>query len=124
MNFEGDREVTRLLKTMHEGDRGTAENLLPPVCAELHRLARAYIRRFWEGYAGGRADGDLLGGAGVAGRMRGGDVDRGSGAGNGFLAAEGAFDFAYLRTDREPRLRGLPTQGILTDPMIAETSGP
>jgi RNA polymerase sigma-70 factor, ECF subfamily len=38
-------EVTRLLKAMHEGDSGAAENLLPLVYAELHRIASAYMRR-------------------------------------------------------------------------------
>jgi RNA polymerase sigma-70 factor (ECF subfamily) len=38
-------EVTRLLKAMHDGDSGAAENLLPLVYAELHRIAAAYMRR-------------------------------------------------------------------------------
>jgi RNA polymerase sigma-70 factor, ECF subfamily len=38
-------EVTRLLKAMHDGDSGAAENLLPLVYAELHRIASAYMRR-------------------------------------------------------------------------------
>ena len=38
-------EVTQLLKAMHDGDATAAETLLPLVYAELHRLARAYMRR-------------------------------------------------------------------------------
>jgi RNA polymerase sigma-70 factor, ECF subfamily len=38
-------EVTRLLKAMHDGDSTAAENLLPLVYAELHRVASAYMRR-------------------------------------------------------------------------------
>jgi RNA polymerase sigma-70 factor (ECF subfamily) len=37
--------VTELLKAMRAGDRGAADNLLPLVYNELHRLAQAYMRR-------------------------------------------------------------------------------
>lgn len=43
-------EVTRLLKAMHEGDPAAAENLLPLVYAELHRIAAAYMRRERDGH--------------------------------------------------------------------------
>lgn len=38
-------EVTRLLKAMRAGDASAAEDLLPLVYAELHRIAEAYMRR-------------------------------------------------------------------------------
>jgi RNA polymerase sigma-70 factor, ECF subfamily len=38
-------EVTQLLKAMAHGDPQAAESLLPLVYAELHRLAKAYMRR-------------------------------------------------------------------------------
>jgi RNA polymerase sigma-70 factor (ECF subfamily) len=38
-------QVTQLLKAMHAGDARAAEDLLPLVYAELHRLARSYMRR-------------------------------------------------------------------------------
>jgi RNA polymerase sigma-70 factor (ECF subfamily) len=38
-------QVTQLLKAMHAGDAQAAENLLPLVYAELHHLAKAYMRR-------------------------------------------------------------------------------
>jgi RNA polymerase sigma-70 factor, ECF subfamily len=38
-------EVTRLLKAMHAGDSSAADELLPLVYAELHRIAEAYMRR-------------------------------------------------------------------------------
>jgi RNA polymerase sigma-70 factor, ECF subfamily len=38
-------QVTQLLKAMHAGDAQAAENLLPLVYTELHRLAKAYMRR-------------------------------------------------------------------------------
>lgn len=38
-------DVTQLLKAMAHGDERAAEDLLPLVYAELHRLARAYMRR-------------------------------------------------------------------------------
>jgi RNA polymerase sigma-70 factor, ECF subfamily len=38
-------QVTQLLKAMHAGDSQAAEDLLPLVYAELHRLAKAYMRR-------------------------------------------------------------------------------
>jgi RNA polymerase sigma-70 factor (ECF subfamily) len=38
-------EVTRLLKAMRAGDASAADNLLPLVYAELHRIAEAYMRR-------------------------------------------------------------------------------
>jgi RNA polymerase sigma-70 factor (ECF subfamily) len=37
--------VTQLLKAMHAGDAQAAESLLPLVYAELHRLAKGYMRR-------------------------------------------------------------------------------
>ena len=44
MNSESG-EVTQLLKAMAHGDPQAAETLLPLVYAELHRLAKAYMRR-------------------------------------------------------------------------------
>ena len=38
-------EVTQILKAMRSGDAKAVEDLLPLVYAELHRLARAYMRR-------------------------------------------------------------------------------
>ena len=38
-------QVTKLLKAMHDGDSHAAESLLPLLYDELHRLARAYMRR-------------------------------------------------------------------------------
>jgi RNA polymerase sigma factor (TIGR02999 family) len=38
-------EITRLLKAMHDGDSAAAEDLLPLVYAELHRIAGAFMRR-------------------------------------------------------------------------------
>jgi RNA polymerase sigma-70 factor, ECF subfamily len=38
-------QVTRLLHAMQSGDPGAAENLLPLVYKELHRLAEGYMRR-------------------------------------------------------------------------------
>jgi RNA polymerase sigma-70 factor, ECF subfamily len=38
-------QVTQLLKAMRNGDNQAAEDLLPLVYAELHRLARSYMRR-------------------------------------------------------------------------------
>jgi RNA polymerase sigma-70 factor, ECF subfamily len=38
-------QITQLLKAMHSGDAHAAEELLPRVYAELHRLASAYMRR-------------------------------------------------------------------------------
>ncbi|MGH9939258.1 MAG: sigma-70 family RNA polymerase sigma factor [Blastocatellia bacterium] len=38
-------EVTRLLRAWSEGDRQALEQLVPLVEAELHRLARIYLRR-------------------------------------------------------------------------------
>ena len=38
-------QVTQLLKAMRDGDRQAAQDLLPMVYAELHRLAQAYMRR-------------------------------------------------------------------------------
>src|SRR5271155_2551945 len=38
-------QVTQLLKAMRAGDSHAAENLLPLVYAELHRLAKSYMRR-------------------------------------------------------------------------------
>jgi RNA polymerase sigma-70 factor (ECF subfamily) len=43
--LESDGQVTRLLKAMHAGDAQAAESLLPLVYAELHRLAKGYMRR-------------------------------------------------------------------------------
>ena len=43
-------EVTQLLKAMHDGDSAAAENLLPLVYAELHRIASAYMRRERDGH--------------------------------------------------------------------------
>jgi RNA polymerase sigma factor (TIGR02999 family) len=41
----GPGEVTRLLKALHDGDFAAAENLLPLVYSELHRIATAFMRR-------------------------------------------------------------------------------
>jgi RNA polymerase sigma-70 factor, ECF subfamily len=41
----GSGQVTQLLKAMRAGDSHAAENLLPLVYAELHRLAKSYMRR-------------------------------------------------------------------------------
>jgi RNA polymerase sigma factor (TIGR02999 family) len=38
-------QTTRLLKAMHAGDHAAAEELLPLVYAELHRIANACMRR-------------------------------------------------------------------------------
>jgi len=38
-------QVTQLLKAMRAGDPQAAEDLLPLVYAELHRLAKSYMRR-------------------------------------------------------------------------------
>jgi RNA polymerase sigma-70 factor, ECF subfamily len=38
-------QVTQLLKAMRAGDQQAAEDLLPLVYAELHRLAKSYMRR-------------------------------------------------------------------------------
>jgi RNA polymerase sigma-70 factor (ECF subfamily) len=38
-------QVTQLLIAMGHGDEKAAETLLPPVYAEFHRLAKAYMRR-------------------------------------------------------------------------------
>jgi RNA polymerase sigma factor (TIGR02999 family) len=45
MDFVSGGDVTQLLRAMHEGDLRAAEDLLPLVYAELHRLAKAYMRR-------------------------------------------------------------------------------
>jgi RNA polymerase sigma-70 factor, ECF subfamily len=44
MDIDGG-QVTQLLKAMHAGDSQAAESLLPLVYAELHRLAKGYMRR-------------------------------------------------------------------------------
>ncbi|HTW77910.1 MAG TPA: ECF-type sigma factor [Terracidiphilus sp.] len=38
-------EVTLLLRAMHDGDPGAADRLLPLIYTELHRVARAHMRR-------------------------------------------------------------------------------
>ena len=38
-------DVTQLLKAMANGDQKAADDLLPLVYAELHRLAKSYMRR-------------------------------------------------------------------------------
>ncbi len=44
--MDNDRgQVTQLLKAMSAGDSQAAEDLLPLVYSELHRLAKAYMRR-------------------------------------------------------------------------------
>ncbi|HEX5284228.1 MAG TPA: ECF-type sigma factor [Bryocella sp.] len=44
--MDDDRgQTTRLLKAMHAGDAAAAEQLLPLVYAELHRIANACMRR-------------------------------------------------------------------------------
>jgi RNA polymerase sigma factor (TIGR02999 family) len=43
--MEPGGEVTQLLEAMHDGVPGAAERLLPLVYSELHRLAKAYMRR-------------------------------------------------------------------------------
>ena len=42
---EDRSQTTRLLKAVHAGDHAAAEQLLPLVYSELHRLANAYMRR-------------------------------------------------------------------------------
>ncbi len=42
---EDKDQATRLLRDMRAGDREAADQLLPLVYAELHRLANAYMRR-------------------------------------------------------------------------------
>jgi hypothetical protein len=42
--------VTQLLLSWSEGDRAALEKLIPLVYAELHRLARGYMRREREGH--------------------------------------------------------------------------
>ena len=44
MTIAGD-DVTRVLKAMGSGDPAAAEQLLPMLYAELHRLAASYMRR-------------------------------------------------------------------------------
>jgi RNA polymerase sigma factor (TIGR02999 family) len=41
----GGGQVTQLLKAMRSGDPQAAQDLLPLVYAELHRLAKSYMRR-------------------------------------------------------------------------------
>ena len=43
--YPGGEEVTRLLKAMRAGEAEAAEQLLPLIYQELHRLARSYMRR-------------------------------------------------------------------------------
>lgn len=43
-------QVTQLLHSWSEGDRAALEKLIPLVYAELHRLARGYMRREREGH--------------------------------------------------------------------------
>ena len=44
--MEGDRgQVTQLLRAMRAGDAQASQDLLPLVYAELHRLAKSYMRR-------------------------------------------------------------------------------
>src|SRR5271155_3464524 len=40
-----DPDITLLLRAMKKGDESAAEKLLPLVYNELHRLAKAYMRR-------------------------------------------------------------------------------
>jgi RNA polymerase sigma-70 factor, ECF subfamily len=42
---DGGGQVTQLLKAMRAGDAQAAQDLLPLVYAELHRLAKSYMRR-------------------------------------------------------------------------------
>ncbi len=42
---DGGGQVTQLLKAMRSGDPQAAQDLLPLVYAELHRLAKSYMRR-------------------------------------------------------------------------------
>ena len=42
---DGGGQVTQLLKAMRSGDPQAAQELLPLVYAELHRLAKSYMRR-------------------------------------------------------------------------------
>jgi RNA polymerase sigma factor (TIGR02999 family) len=42
---DGGGQVTQLLKAMRAGDPQAAQDLLPLVYAELHRLAKSYMRR-------------------------------------------------------------------------------
>ena len=45
MNDLRRRDVTRLLEEWNRGDRTALDDLMPPVHAELHRLARHYLAR-------------------------------------------------------------------------------
>ena len=45
MNGDEGEKVTQLLQAMRSGDSKAAEMLLPVMYKELHRLARAYMRR-------------------------------------------------------------------------------
>jgi RNA polymerase sigma factor (TIGR02999 family) len=42
---DADGEVTRLLERWREGDPEVLENLIPLVYAQLHRIAKGYMRR-------------------------------------------------------------------------------
>jgi RNA polymerase sigma-70 factor (ECF subfamily) len=45
MNHDPQGDITQLLKAMHAGEPAAAESLLPLVYTELHKLAKAYMRR-------------------------------------------------------------------------------
>ena len=45
-----DGEVTVLLKAMNRGDKAAADQLLPLVYSELHRLAKSYMSRERQGH--------------------------------------------------------------------------
>jgi len=49
MSIESN-DVTGLLQALHAGDERAADQLLPLVYHELHRLAKAYMRREREGH--------------------------------------------------------------------------
>src|ERR1051326_8110342 len=58
MSFEADKEstsetgeVSRLLQAWRKGDREALEKLTPVVYAELHRLARRYMKSEREGHS-------------------------------------------------------------------------
>jgi hypothetical protein len=47
---ESAEQVTRLLRSWNEGDESALEKLTPLVYAELHRLAKGYMRGEREGH--------------------------------------------------------------------------
>ncbi|MEW6126895.1 MAG: sigma-70 family RNA polymerase sigma factor [Acidobacteriota bacterium] len=50
MAFTGSQDLTQLLQAWSDGDEAALEKLAPLVQAELHRLAKAYMRREHPGH--------------------------------------------------------------------------